>query len=128
MRKEVTIAITIHDKVSQLQQKGASGAQLRYDIRARTIYYRYTVNAPEKEGMAEFEFQYTYKSQGGTHRIIGGIIRSKLIGLPLGMELSIVDTQGVNLGIFMWPIGMEDLLDSVMSMAADVAPSSALMY
>lgn len=124
---EVTIDVTIHDKMSELQWKGVSGGQLRYKVRARskTIYPRCNVKAPEEEGTAEFEFPHVYKSQGGIFQTICGIEWSELLCLYYHMELLIIDANKVNPGVAIWPMKMQDLLDSVMSMAMNVAPSLA---
>ncbi len=105
---DVTIAVNVHEKMSEILRKGASGRQLRYNVRARSgiIYCRYNINAPKKEGTAEFEFLQTYKSQWGIHQKNCGVWRSKLLCLPVSMELLNFDTHGVSLGFLIWPTEM----------------------
>jgi len=67
--------------------------------------------------MAEFEFQNDYKSQGDIHRMIYHFKNIKLLCLSTGMELLIIDAKGVSLGVVIWPMEMQDLLDSVVSTA-----------
>ena len=63
--KQVTVGVTIHDKMSKLRQKGAGGRKIRFELRATfgTIYPKSRINDSNKGGMAEFEFQQAYKSQ-----------------------------------------------------------------
>jgi len=41
------------------------------------------------------------------------------------MELFIIDTKGVSLGVVIWPMEMQDFLDSVVSTAVGAAQSLA---
>lgn len=60
---EVIVDVTVHDKRSNLRQKGASGVQLRQELRARfgTIYRQEGINDSEVEGMVEYTFKQYYK-------------------------------------------------------------------
>lgn len=75
----------------------------------------------EKEGTTEFEFQNAYKSQGGISRTICGFERSKLLCLSIGMELFIIDAKGVSPRVVIWPMELQDFLDSVVLMAVGAA-------
>ena len=96
----MTVGVTVHDKMSELRRKGVGGGHLRHRVRTRfeTICRQYSINDPEKGRTVDFEFQHAYKSQEGIHQKIYGIGRSKLFYLPIGMELLIVDAQGVSQG------------------------------
>lgn len=65
--RKVIVTDTIHDTMSKLWQKGASGGKLTdmVQARSRTICCRINITAPEKEGTDKFEFRNAYKSQGG---------------------------------------------------------------
>ena len=56
--REVTVAITIHDKMSKLWQKGVGNGPLRDGVRARSgmICCRHNIRAPRKVGANKFEF------------------------------------------------------------------------
>ena len=56
---EVTVDVTVHEKRSNLRQKGAGGETLREELRARfrTIYHQEGINDSEVEGMVEFKFK-----------------------------------------------------------------------
>lgn len=57
LRGEVTIPVTIHDKISTLWQKRGGGGQLREGVRDRygTGCYRFYTRMPEQAGTSEFE-------------------------------------------------------------------------
>jgi len=66
---EVTIGVTVHDKMSNLRQQGAGGGKLRQEVKTRfgTICHQSHINEPNKGGMVEFEFKKAYKSQVALH-------------------------------------------------------------
>ena len=101
----MTVAITVHDKMSELWQKGVVGRQLRYEVRARfgMIYHRSNINEPEKDGIVKFEFQQAYISQRGIHQKNCGIWRIKILCLPIGMESLNFDDRGVSPGFSILP-------------------------
>lgn len=84
-RREVTVAITIHDKLSDSWRKGAVSGQLRDKVqtRSKTICRKLHVTAPEKEGTNEFEFWNTYKSQGASTEWAALLRRVSYCAFPL---------------------------------------------
>lgn len=49
---EVTVSVTVHDKMFNLRQIGAGGGQLRHKLRAifGTIYHQEGINDSEEKG------------------------------------------------------------------------------
>lgn len=106
--REATVVVNIHEKMSGLWKKGVSGGQLRDRVRRKngTIYRMINRRAPKKVGANEFEFQNTYKSQGGIHQMSYTFKESKLLCLLAAMELFIINAQGVHLRVVIWPRNM----------------------
>lgn len=123
--RKVTVADIIHDKMSELWQKGAGDGQLRDTVRARSgmIYCGLNVTTQKKEGTDEFEFRNAYKSQAGICQTICDFEESKLLCLPTEMELFISYAQGVSPRVVIWPMEIQDFLDSMVSMVTDTAQS-----
>lgn len=119
--REVTVAVTIYDKMSKSRWKGVGGEQLRDEVwaRSRMICRRINVTVAEKEGMIECEFQNTYKLEGGIHWTLCSFERSKLLCISTGMDLPNINAKRVSPGVGMSLMVMQDFLDSVVSMAAD---------
>ena len=74
---EVTIGVTVHDKRSNLKQKGVSNGQLRHEIRARfgMIYYQEGINDSEVGGRDKFKPKRFYKSPRASHMATLGCLR-----------------------------------------------------
>lgn len=66
---EVTVGVTILDKMSDLRQKGVGGGHLRHELRARfgSMCRQERIDEPELEGIVEFEFKRRYKTPGASH-------------------------------------------------------------
>lgn len=90
------------------------------------ICHKLNVTTPEKEGTTKFEFQKIYISQGGMHQMICGFEQSMILCLSTGMDLLTIDAKGVISRVGIWPMEMQDSLDSVMSTAIGAIQSLAL--
>ena len=62
---EVTIGVTVHEKMSNLRQRRPGGMQLRHEVKTRfgTICRQSSINVPNMGGTVEFEFKKAYESQ-----------------------------------------------------------------
>jgi len=74
---EVTIGVIVHDKISNLRQRGAGSRKLRHELRARfgTIYRQKGINDSKLGGMVEFKFKRCYKTPRASHETKLGCLR-----------------------------------------------------
>lgn len=109
LRRQVTIPVTIHEKMSTLWQKGVGSEQLREEVQVKygTSYHRYYMRMLEQVGTNEFEIQITYKSPRGIHRVTYTSIKYMLL---IDMELFIISAQGVSSRAVIWPMEKKDSL------------------
>lgn len=61
---EVTVGVTVHEKRSNLRQKGARGGQLRHELRDtfQMICRQEGINDSKVGGRDEFKFKICYKT------------------------------------------------------------------
>jgi len=73
----VIVDVTVHEKRSNLRQKGAGGGPLRQELRARfgTICHQEGINDSEVEGMVEFKFKHYCKIPWGSLEATLGCLR-----------------------------------------------------
>ena len=66
---EVTIVVTIHDRMFDLRQKGVGEGHLRHELRAifGTIYCQESIDGLELGGTVKFVFKRRYKTLGASH-------------------------------------------------------------
>lgn len=71
------VGVTVHDKRSNLRQKGAGGGQLRHELRARfgTIYHQEGINESEVRGRVEFKFKRCYNTPRASYKTTLGCLR-----------------------------------------------------
>jgi len=74
---EVIVGITVHDKVSNLTQRGVDNGKLIHELRDRfgTICRQEGINDSEVGGMVEFKFKRCYKIPRASHEATLGCLR-----------------------------------------------------
>ena len=73
----MTICVTVHDKMSNLRQKGAGARQLRHKVKIGfgMICHQEGTNDSEMEGMTEFKSKCYYKIPWGSFQASLGFSR-----------------------------------------------------
>jgi len=66
---EVTVGVTVHDKMSNLRQRGAGDGQSRHELRVifGMSYHQEGINDSEVGGMFELKFKRCYKIPRANH-------------------------------------------------------------
>jgi len=95
---EVTVGVIVHDKRSNLRQKGAGNGQLRHELRTRfwTIYRQGSINDVEVGGRVEFKFKGCYKTFRASSKVALGCLRieqAQIIECRVLLPSSSVDTM-----------------------------------
>ena len=73
----MTVGVTVHDKITNLRQRGAGSRKLRHELRARfgTICCQEGINDSKVGGMVEFKFKGCYKTLRASHEATLGCFR-----------------------------------------------------
>ena len=114
---EVTIGITVHDKMSNLRQKGVGDQQLRHEVRTRfgTICRQSSINGSNVGGTVKFEFKKPYKSKVDIQRTTLSVLRIQLLLYQVGMNLINLEALRVSSVFDTLLKETQDLLNRMMS-------------
>ena len=122
----MTVANTVHDKMSNLRHQGADDGQLRHRVRTRVerIYHQNHINGPQKGGTVEFEFKEAYKAQVAHHQTTLGMFN--LWRYQTSRNLMNLETVKASPWFEALPKDTQDSLIRRMTRTRGVAQSSTL--